>query len=415
MKLILKKKPSKSSTGKPRRGSFFSRRVSRSKATESPSAFSLPPLLEESSCVSLSDESDRSDEFRVNTAAPRTAAAADLAPKHVVSTKKQQSSPAVVRDTPPFHTMALVTLLIGFFVQRLPSLESLDEIATIETFTHVNFDSLPLGVVIAVRLILAAIMLGNAASVFLYGKWEADTDYFPGSKLHVAKRIPFRGALHPEGNLFSGLQCVSTFTLWCWIVEGTSFLLAGMIPLVHLLLPNHAPFSPWVLRTAIILWETAAPVSILVSAVVKYALWPMAMEHGENVKLLKATGALLQHNLNSIAALVEVGLLGGLPVNLGHFAFPPLYGILYLLFSYAMMYSWVDDRSKGSQFFYPFFDSTLGVMTSLALVALLAILSLSFGIFCAAGHVLTHTEDFVGLVPVAAIVLVSLSVCRVRD
>ena len=325
-----------------------------------------------------------------------------------------------VKDTPPVHTIALIVVLIGFFVQRLPTFVSLDQVATIETFTNVNFESLPLGAVIAVRLAFAAIMLGNAASVFLYGKWEADTDYFPGSKLTVAKRIPFRGLLHPEGSWFSGLQCLSTFTLWCWIVEGTAFFLAGMIPLVHLLFPNHAApfFGQWVLRAALVLWETAAPVSILVSAVVKYALWPMAKEHGENIKLLKAPAALLQHNLNTLAALVEVGLLGGLPVCASHFALPPIYGIFYLLFSYSMMYSWVDQRLQpGAQFFYPFFDTTLGATTSLAILALLAILSLSFGIFCAFGSVLSHVTDesFVAAVPAATIVLLTLGVCRVRD
>jgi len=326
---------------------------------------------------------------------------------------KSAATTDVVDDAPPYRTRTLIVLLIGYFVLHLPTWESLDAVATVDTFTHVNFESLPLSVVIAFRLSMAATMLGNACQVFLYGKWEADTDYVPGSKLQKVKKIAFRGALQPDGNLFSGLQCVSTFTLWCWMVDGTSFLLAGMIPLVNVVLPSII-IPSWVLRTAMILWETSAPVSILVSAVVKYALWPMAQEHGENVKLLKATGALLQHNLNSVAALVEVGLMGGLPVVQGHFAFPAIYGILYLLFSYAMMYSWAD-RSAGAQFFYPFFDTTLGIMTSLAIVALLAILTLSFGIFCAAEHVLTHAEDYVALVPLAAIVLLSQSVCRVRD
>ena len=349
--------------------------------------------------------SDRSGDSQTRTITNTT--------RHDVTEKPPALTRAVVDDTPPFHARALIVFLIGFFVQRLPSWHSLDAIATVDTFTHVNFDSLPLDVVIGFRLSMAVIMLGNASHVFLFGKWEADTDYVPASRLQVAKKIAFRGALHLEGSLLSGLQCVSTFTLWCWMIEGTAFLLAGMIPLVHIYFPATT-ISPWILRTAMILWETAAPVSILVSAVVKYALWPMAMEQGENIKLLKAPGALFQHNLNSVAALVEVGLMGGLPVCTGHFAFPVLYGILYLLFAYSLMYSWAD-RSKGAQFFYPFFDTTLGVMTSLAIVALLAILSLSFGIFCAAAHVLAHAEDYVALVPFAAIVLLSQSVCRVRD
>ena len=315
----------------------------------------------------------------------------------------------------PLHTQALIVALSAFFFKHLPTLKSLDEVANINTFTNVLFPSVvPLAAVIMVRLACSAIMLGNAASVFLYGEWYADTDYLPGSKLTVAKRIPFRGAFHPEGNLWSGLRCISTFTLWCWIVEGTAFFLAAMIPLFHFV--PGTTVNPWIMRLAMVLWETAAPVSILVSAVVKYALWPIAMEHGENVKLLKAPGALLQHNLNSIAALVEVGLLGGMPVRMSDFAFPPLYGILYLLFTYFMMSRWGHDHKKlGPQFVYPFFDTTLGLMTSLALVILLAVLSLSFVIFCGMEHVLAEADKFIAIVPAAAIVLLALSVCRVKD
>ena len=424
---------------KPRRGSFltpeeksrFTRDHHSRRRGSSLSFMALPNLIEGSSRSSWNDETDSTistDDIHNETYTMeeirlirRTAAALrqNKIQMPLKSALKKSSAPPV-RDTPPVHTVALIVLLVGFFVQRLPSWDSLDEIATIETFTKVNFVSLPLGMVIAARLVFAAIMLGNATTVFLYGKWEADTDYFPGSKLRVAKRIPFRGLLHPEGTWFSGFQCLSTFTLWCWIVEGTAFFLAGMIPLVHLLLPNHsAPFfGQWVLLTALILWETAAPVSILVSAVVKYALWPMAKEHGENIKLLKAPAALLQHNLNSVAALVEVGLLGGLPVCASHFALPPLYGILYLLFSYSMMYSWVDQRLQpGAQFFYPFFDTTLGATTSLAILALLGILSLSFTVFYAFSTALSHVaeECFAAMVPASAIVLLILGVCRVRD
>eukprot|EP00797_Seminavis_robusta_P000857 Sro1052_g235790.1 n/a (414) ;mRNA; r:7609-8850 len=312
----------------------------------------------------------------------------------------------------PWHTQVLIGVLTAFFVAHLPTLESLDQVATVETFIHANFESFPLALVILVRLCLAGVMLGNAASVYLYGQWEADTDYIPGSKLRVVKRIPFRGALTEEGNFFSGFKCIATFTLWCWIVEGTAFLLAAAIPVMHFIPGTY--ISPWLLRVAIVLWQVGASVSILVSAVVKYALWPIAQEHGENIKLLKATGALLQHNLNSIAALIEVGLLGGLPVRLCDFAFPPLYGIIYLLFTYAMMYRWTDPK-HGPQFFYPFFDTTLGAGTSFSLVALLAVLSASFAIFVGAEHLLTHAEKFIAIVPVAAIYLLAIMVCRVKD
>ncbi|CAB9525745.1 expressed unknown protein [Seminavis robusta] len=342
-------------------------------------------------------------------------------PKVEAKTKKDNAAsvelslPLWTSSLPPFSTCAMIVGLIALFGCSLPSWESIDQVATVETFSRTNFDGTPRAVIVMGRLILAAVMLGNAASVFLYGQWYADTDYFPDSKLTVAKRIPFQGALTKGGTLGSGLKCIATFTLWCWIVEGSAFFLAGMIPLVHWVAPNII-ISPYTLRTALILWETAAPVSILVSAVVKYALWPMAQRHGENIKLLKATGALLQHNLNTVAALIEVGLLGGLPVCWSHFAIPPLYGLAYLLFSYSMMYSWAPVR-KGPQFFYPFFDTTLGAgTTSLLLIALLAVLLVSFVFFCGAATLLTGGAEIpVEAVPFAAIFLIVMTVCRVQD
>lgn len=353
---------------------------------------------------SLSQSSGETNKTEAETASTASATAASPA--------EEPQGPAE-RYPIPWHTQVLVAALTAFFVARLPSLESLDEIANIDTFTHTVFEGIPLTAVIGVRLSFACIMLGNALSVFLYGDWAADTDYFPGSKLRVVKRVPFKGAfVRDGGSVMGGIRCISSFTLCCWMVEGTCFFLAGMIPLFHYV--PGTTISPWMFRLAIVLWEIGASVSILVSAVVKYALWPMAMEHGENAKLLKATSALMQHNLNSVAALIEVGLLGGLPIRLSDFAFPPLFGIAYLIYTYFMMYRWTDPHD-GPQFFYPFFDTTLGAASSLMLIALLAVMSVSFCIFVGAEAVLSEAEKYAVMVPMTAIAILSAMVCRVQD
>ena len=320
---------------------------------------------------------------------------------------------STISPLPPIHTMALVAGLMLVFFKSLPSLASLDQVATLGTFTKTNFDSLPLSAVIAVRLLLATTMLGNAVHVFLYSKWKVDTEYSPNSELVHVPEIRFRGALRTGGTVWSGLKCISSFALWCWILEGVAFLLAGLIPLYHELFPG-APISPWVFRMALVCWETAAPVSILVSAVAKFALWPMSQSADNIRKRLRTRSALLQHNVNTIAALVELGMLGGLPVCLTHFAFLPLYGILYLLFSYAMMYSWTDRR-HGPQYMYSFFDTTLGATTTVSLVGLLALLLASLVIFCGVGALLIEAPESRGAVPTAAIFLLSLGICRFQD
>lgn len=149
--------------------------------------------------------------------------------------------------SPPAHTIALLVAIVSLFVQRLPSLESLDRDATVQTFSRVaHEDAFSLEAVIGIRLLFATLMLGNAVYVFLFGCWEAGTEYLPGSKLIEAKHVPFRGALHPEGSILSGIKCISSFTMWCWIVEGTAFLLVGVVPLYCKIYPQ-ATVSPWLL------------------------------------------------------------------------------------------------------------------------------------------------------------------------
>ena len=310
---------------------------------------------------------------------------------------------------PPLPTQTIIICILACAIRNIPSIESLDEYATLETFTRVFFEGVfSLHVITIFRLLIASIMLGQGATVFLWGFWEVDAAYLPGSKLTPAKSIRFRGALHPEGNLFSGLKCVSFFTLWCWFLEGVSFLVNGLITLHHLVAPEQA-LSPWIYRSALIIWEIAAPSSILVSTVVTYVIWPFALkQEGETkrkiLRSLKSNGALMQHNLNSVAALVEVTLMGRLPVVASHFAIPLLYGIVYIMFTYSMAYSWTD-KSKGPQFIYPVFDTTLGATVCSGVIAAFVIALLaSLSIF--------HSLEL--LHPLVALGVTCITVCRFR-
>lgn len=158
----------------------------------------------------------------------------------------------------------------------------------------------------------------------------------------------------------------------------------------------------------------ASPCTQLVSAIVKYVLWPMAL--GENnANVLKHPGALLEHNWNVLSCLVEVALLGGLPIRYQDYALAPLFGLTYVLYSYAMVNSWAPP-SHGPQFIYPFFDTTLGWLTTACLLGLLAALTAAFGIFCALDHFITETlqpDDIFS--HVAAVVVIGAAVCRFRD
>lgn len=205
---------------------------------------------------------------------------------------------------------------------------------------------------------------------------------------------------------------LSSFTMWAWTLEGICFFLLGGIPLYVECTGNEPAVG--VYRTALVLWEICAPTSMLVSAVVKYVLWPAAAEAGENnIKVFKHPGALLEHNWNVLSCLVEVALLGGLPIRYNRdFVWAPLFGLVYVLFSYAMVFAWAP-ADQGPQFIYPFLDTTMGWLTTVCLWALLGVLTASFEIFGYLDHFLTEILDEQDVLSrVAAVFVIALCVCR---
>jgi hypothetical protein len=199
--------------------------------------------------------------------------------------------------------------LFAIFLRGLPSLESLDEIATLETIQHVNFNTIfSLKQVGWIRILSGSIMLMDSTYAFLYGAWEQDTVYWrkgTSSKLTPVQQIPFRGVFMAQpASIRSGLMTWSSFTMWAWILEGWTFILLGVLTL----LPpdNISQLQPqWLYRIALIGWEISAPTSILVSAVVKYVLWPECAEISANNKtsnVLKHPCALLEHNWNVLVS-----------------------------------------------------------------------------------------------------------------
>merc|ERR1712176_1442671 len=77
----------------------------------------------------------------------------------------------------------------------------------------------------------------------------------------------------------------------------------------------------------------------------------------------------------------ECGLLsgGGIPFQLNHFAFAPLFGVCYVLFSWSTANIW--DPKHGPFYMYFFLDTTLGYGTTIAIVLLLIILLACYGMF----------------------------------
>mmetsp|Transcript_6006 Transcript_6006/g.7785 ORF Transcript_6006/g.7785 Transcript_6006/m.7785 type:complete len:328 (-) Transcript_6006:457-1440(-) len=320
----------------------------------------------------------------------------------------------VVSGHPPWHMAAFVIAVVAVCIRELPTLESLDEIGNKDIFLNVIFPGYlsPLHVAY-IRLTFGGIMIVDSSYHFLFGYWSQDTEYHPKSKLKPVPKVPFRGVYYSK-SLFRGSLTLSYFTFWVWVLEGWTFLLTGSIPIA--ILTFNMELSPWIFRLAIVSWQVVGPATMLVSAVVKYVLWPLTLQNEDptNANLLNNPVSLIEHNLNFIAAISEVALLGGLPIRYKDLAATLLFGVAYVLFSFAVMFQWTD-RKYGPQFIYPFLDPTLGWLSTAFLLALLMVLTFFHVTFCWFDHFLTETLGGGLQAHVAAVGVLILLVCRFRD
>lgn len=243
-------------------------------------------------------------------------------------------------------------------------------------------------------------------------RWDQHTDYEPQSNLRTIT-IRFRGILlQPDRSIRSGLLTMSSFGMMSWFVLGMAFFFSGVISFMQVVGMRNVP--QWLLRIAVLLFECAAPSTLLVSTVVKYVLWPMALDQGSaNTEAFRNPVTLLEHNGNVIMAFVEISLLGGLPVRLVDLGIAPLFGICYVCFSWWMMDKWAPT-DKGPQFLYPFFDTTLGWIATLSLLVLLAVLILFYLVFAFADHGISLLAGGIWA-HVAATGAIVMLVCRWRD
>jgi hypothetical protein len=268
---------------------------------------------------------------------------------------------------PPLHSVVLVAICMVTFLAILPSADQLDHQATIQVFTNRVFpNAMSLAALAYIRLLFALFIFGVTLHTTLVGKgWLQVTQFLPISKLtKTTLRI-------------SGIKTQFPFTSWSWNLLGISFALNARIAF---LAASHQSIHPWTLRIALLVYETAAPCTLLVAAVVRYAIWPNILRNGGSTAELKHPRTLLWHNANVFMALSEAALMGGIPVHFAHIGMAPLFGLAYVLFTWSMIHQWAEPK-YGPQFIYFFFDTTLGRTTSIALLVLLAILMIFYSLF----------------------------------
>lgn len=312
----------------------------------------------------------------------------DLSMDHVIPTNPR---------FPPWHASLFIGALLGVAIVTLP--EDLDELATVETFTRRIFPKLlSLPAMVIARLGIAICCWSVTIYMVTACSWSIETTYRPRSRLQNTTLEMF------------GMRTLCPFTSWAWIMLASTFTLSGYIGLMAHLGRGHE-VSQWVLRAALVLWELSAPFSILVSVVVRYAIWPVVEASGKKHGLASFRNQ-MQHNINSVYALSEMALLGGLPVSFSHLSLPCLLGSIYILFSWFSCYFYAEPE-YGPQYLYWFMDPTLGKTTSAALVILLFTLVLSFTVFFAIDAFIQWMDASIS-VHLLCVYLVASLVVRVR-
>ena len=302
---------------------------------------------------------------------------------------------------PPWHTVSCIVLFLAIFLQKLPTYAKLDEVAHIDTFSARLFpDHLSIRQLAWIRAFIAVAIWTTTVAMATGPGWIQQTAYLKASKL---KRIQ---------NRLVGVKTLFPFTSWSWNLLGVFFTLSSYIAF---LASKNEKVSPVVLRLALVSWEIAAPNTLLVASVVRYAIWPgiLRLPNGSTNEL-RSMRNFMMHNMNVVFAMTESCLLSGLPVRWSDAALAPLWGTLYVLFTWFMIHRW-NDPEHGPQFIYFFFDTTLsGYTPTKILLLLFFVLMVFYGIFCST-HALLEFLDGGLLTHVLFMTAMSSCVMRFRD
>lgn len=335
---------------------------------------------------------------------------------------KEEKLPPLTTGIPPWHSFAYVATALAVTIPSLPSLEEIDTMSHPSVWTTRKFPGLvsPWGLAM-VRLGIAGIALSLTLYLVLIDPgWDVYPNYKPPSKL---RRVFIR---------LQGIGTMCPFTSWSWMILGLGFLCRGILALAEVATAGEAPPPEWassvlnnqnILRVTLILWELTGPFAILVSCVVKYVIWPEVIKGGKPHKLAGFRNQ-LQHNCNSIFALLEVTLLGGMSVEFTHLSLATFVCVIYISFTWIMARLYFGNKTVGPQYIYWFLDTTLEQTTTIALVALTVALMVFFVLFSVVvGMVLgsTNTEEDGASSPpslvlnLAFLVIGTFLVCRFKN
>lgn len=311
---------------------------------------------------------------------------------------------------PPNEAVCIHIFIASLCLSYLPTmLSSIDNDATIEALTTPKFEGfISMQLLGLIRLAFATMMFAITFQRILFGKGcGVTTPYSKQTKLK-AKFISL-----------DGIRSQGMFTSWCWNALSLSFAINGTLTLhsASSSLPfEEQHYSKHLLRIALLLHEISVPLSMLVSFCVKYVLWPNAIRKGTTTEPFTNLRSLLQHNANVIASLLEVCILGRIPIRSMDVFIVPMYGLLYILYTWFMTHKWLT--SSEPQFVYFFLDTTLPPKTVVSvMVCLLVALIVFFGFATSLdGTILSYYNDGNDIVWNGfCVIMIASCFCRFRD
>jgi hypothetical protein len=251
-----------------------------------------------------------------------------------------------------------------------------------------------------VRATFASFIFGTQAFVFFGPGWNEKITYTRESKLKLCE-VPIRG-----------FRTLLFFTVWCWLLLGVYF--AGS---AFLGFNNAGHVNPSIMSALLLTWEVACPNSFLVSVVITYVIWPRVLKNG-GPKLsagLKLPIVLIQHNANVVMVAAEL-VLSRTPVLSGHAAAAPVFGLIFVLFS------WVNSPyvspEDGAVYLYFFLDPTPGTkFACISLIGLLGCLLAFYVIAIGVDVSINYATDASVplLMQISVVALLTRAVCRFRD
>lgn len=113
------------------------------------------------------------------------------------------SKQVLLSARPPWHAVLFMAVSAGVLFRCLPSLEQLDEIAIVDTFTKRTFpDLVSLRMLAYIRAAIAMIVWATTVYNLVSPGWEQMTPYMKRSKL---KMVP---------NQLTGVRTLYPFTSW---------------------------------------------------------------------------------------------------------------------------------------------------------------------------------------------------------